>query len=61
MGEIALTGLELLNHIRLLSWQALAVIEDTGFRALPIIGLLSFLIGVVLTYQMGLQLGKYRR
>jgi len=36
-----------------------AVIEDTGFYALPIIGLLSFLIGVVLTYQLGLQLKLY--
>lgn len=32
---------------------------DTGVTALPIIGLLSFLIGVVLAYQMGLQLETY--
>ena len=31
----------------------------TGVTALPIIGLLSFLIGVVLAYQMGLQLETY--
>jgi len=43
-------------------WQirsVLAVIEDTGSNALPIIGLLSFLIGVVIAYQMGLQLKLY--
>jgi len=34
-------------------------IEEAGFQALPIIGLLSFLIGVVLTYQLGLQLKLY--
>ncbi|OGV29475.1 MAG: ABC transporter permease [Legionellales bacterium RIFCSPHIGHO2_12_FULL_35_11] len=32
---------------------------STGLYALPIIGLLAFLIGVVLAYQMGLQLETY--
>lgn len=34
-------------------------IAQTGIHALPIIGLLSFLIGIVLAYQMGLQLETY--
>lgn len=34
-------------------------INSTGVTALPIIALLSFLIGVVLAYQMGLQLETY--
>jgi phospholipid/cholesterol/gamma-HCH transport system permease protein len=34
-------------------------INTTGIQALPIIALLSFLIGVVLAYQMGLQLETY--
>jgi phospholipid/cholesterol/gamma-HCH transport system permease protein len=34
-------------------------IYTTGIQALPIIALLSFLIGVVLAYQMGLQLQAY--
>lgn len=34
-------------------------IDSTGIKALPIIALLSFLIGVVLAYQMGLQLQTY--
>lgn len=34
-------------------------IHSTGIKALPIVGLLSFLIGVVLAYQMGLQLETY--
>jgi len=36
-----------------------ANIHNAGITALPIIGLLSFLIGVVLAYQMGLQLENY--
>ena len=41
-------------------WRGLlSIIETTGYNALPIIALLSFLIGVVLTYQMGLQLKLY--
>jgi phospholipid/cholesterol/gamma-HCH transport system permease protein len=35
------------------------VIDITGFRALPIIALLSFMIGVVISYQMGNQLRNY--
>lgn len=34
-------------------------ISSTGIKALPIVGLLSFLIGIVLAYQMGLQLETY--
>ncbi len=36
-----------------------ANIQTTGLQALPIVGLLSFLIGIVLAYQMGLQLETY--
>ena len=38
-------------------WQLksiISVIQDTGLNALPIIGLLSFLIGVVLAYQISI-------
>ncbi|WP_058534697.1 MlaE family ABC transporter permease [Legionella saoudiensis] len=34
-------------------------LDSTGIKALPILALLSFLIGVVLAYQMGLQLTTY--
>lgn len=41
-------------------WNEIAgVIYKTGFQALPIIGLLSFMIGVVISYQMGNQLRNY--
>lgn len=36
-----------------------SVIYSAGINALPIVALLSFLIGVVLSYQMGLQLATY--
>jgi len=34
-------------------------IQSAGFNAIPIIGLLSFLIGVVIAYQSGVQLRTY--
>lgn len=41
-------------------WRSLiAAMDKMGYQALPIIALLSFLIGVVLAYQMALQLQTY--
>lgn len=37
----------------------ISIIGSTGINALPIVGLLSFLVGVVLAYQMGQQLESY--
>ena len=38
-------------------WKAiLEILESSGYNALPIVGLLSFLIGLVIAYEMGLQL-----
>jgi phospholipid/cholesterol/gamma-HCH transport system permease protein len=34
-------------------------LDGAGFRALPIVGLLSFLLGIVIAYQGGVQLAKY--
>jgi phospholipid/cholesterol/gamma-HCH transport system permease protein len=48
-----------------LNWRRLQIpsivsnVKTTGIQALPILALLSFLIGVVLAYQMGLQLETY--
>lgn len=59
-GELAVVTLRcLFNPIRI-QWRSVMVtIDQMGFRALPIIALMSFLIGVVLAYQMGLQLEQY--
>lgn len=59
-GEIAVTLLRAIGPRKHFQWRALInTIDKSGYRALPIIALLSFLIGVVLTYQMGLQLKAY--
>lgn len=49
--------LALPQHIRIGSY--VSVVFRTGYSALPIIALLSFMVGVVITYQMGLQLKNY--
>ncbi len=43
-----------------LRWQAIFhSIDEVGYRALPIVALLAFLVGVVLTYQISLELESY--
>lgn len=60
IGELFINFIDALQHWRRFHIPSIVtVIEHTGFRALPIIGLLSFLIGIVLAYQMGLQLETY--
>lgn len=47
-------------HWRRFQWPSvISNINSAGLKALPILALLSFLIGVVLAYQMGLQLETY--
>lgn len=60
IGELAMETLRIIVTPHKWRWAPLAnVVYRSGYQALPIIGLLSFLIGVVLTYQMGLQLRNY--
>ncbi len=60
IGILSLEALRLFRNARALRWSSLAsVIFRTGYSAVPIIALLSFMIGVVITYQMGLQLKNY--
>lgn len=60
IGEITISSLRVFSRFRRIPWRSIfSTIEVTGLYALPIIGLLSFLIGVVLTYQMGLELRNY--
>jgi phospholipid/cholesterol/gamma-HCH transport system permease protein len=60
VGQLTLEAFRLITQPLQWRWNALAsAIYSTGYQALPIIALLSFLIGVVLTYQMGLQLRNY--
>lgn len=60
VGEAALAKLRVLRNLERFPWKSLISTMDTaGIQALPIIALLSFSIGVVLAYQLGLQLKLY--
>jgi phospholipid/cholesterol/gamma-HCH transport system permease protein len=52
MGLVSATAVQLVRHPRRLNVTAIAAqMEQTGVNALPIVGLLTFLIGVVIAYQ----------
>jgi len=60
VGVVAVTIGELLPHPRRLRVVATLVqMEQTGVNALPIVGLLSFLIGIVMAYQGADQLRRF--
>jgi phospholipid/cholesterol/gamma-HCH transport system permease protein len=60
IGEVSYCFWGWLSHPSRILWRNIAKsIESCGFDGLGIIGLLSFLIGVVLAYQMGEQLKTY--
>ncbi|AHE68170.1 MlaE family ABC transporter permease [Legionella oakridgensis] len=60
VGDLSEKIMAAFHHMRRFHFPSIvATIYATGVTALPIIGLLSFLIGVVLAYQMGLQLETY--
>lgn len=60
VGRLSSEALRITLSAKHFRWNALAgIIYRNGYQALPIIALLSFMIGVVITYQMGLQLKSY--
>ncbi|MDX1593153.1 MAG: ABC transporter permease [Gammaproteobacteria bacterium] len=60
IGQVGLALLHTLAHPGRLRWREIvADIHAAGVNALPIIGLLSFLIGIVIAYQGGIQLRTY--
>lgn len=60
IGRMTHELLRMVYRPRVLAGRAiLQIIEQNGYHALPIIALLSFLVGVVLAYQMGGQLKNY--
>jgi len=60
VGKVAMESMRVFRNIHSVRWNALAnVLYRTGVQALPIIALLSFMIGVVISYQMGNQLRNY--
>ncbi len=60
VGELGWRGLPLLARFWRIRWrEVVAEIDAAGIRALGIIGLLSFLIGMVMAYQGGATLATY--
>lgn len=60
IGKLTFTAKHVLRSFHRLRWPSIfSTIETAGYQALPIIALLSFMIGVVLAYQMGVQLRNY--
>lgn len=60
LGQVVLTFIDCIRHPRKIPFvSVVAVINRVGLNALPIVGLISFLIGVVLVYQGSYQLRKF--
>lgn len=60
IGEMGAAGLRQLLQPHNIRWRALAdALVEAGHRALGIVGLLSFLLGIVIAYQGGVQLRQY--
>jgi phospholipid/cholesterol/gamma-HCH transport system permease protein len=60
VGEASLAGWAMLRHRRLWRFRTIAhEVQIGGYEALPIIGLTSFLLGVVVAYQGADQLRHY--
>ncbi len=60
IGHVTIEVVETIGPQKQLRWPAfIHQIEETGITALPIVGLLSFLIGVVLAYQGADQLKRF--
>jgi phospholipid/cholesterol/gamma-HCH transport system permease protein len=60
VGETALSVGRCFMHPRSIRWRAVAFnIRSAGVNALPIVGLLAFLLGVVVAYQSADQLRQY--
>ncbi len=60
IGQLTLEAMRVFTHVAHLRLKAIiSVIDKSGYQALPIIALLSFMIGIVISYQMGNQLRAY--
>jgi phospholipid/cholesterol/gamma-HCH transport system permease protein len=60
IGSVALGVFATIKNPKTIQWRAmLNSVDVTGYQALPIVALMSFLIGVVLAYQLAGQLKVY--
>lgn len=59
-GQFLVMSFHSVRHFTSLQWRSFVnSIYQMGYSALPIIALLSFLVGVVIAYQLGIQLQNY--
>ena len=59
-GQVAVTWLDLVKNPVQIKWKTVfSEVELGGYDSLPIVALLSFLIGIVITYQIAGQLALY--
>jgi phospholipid/cholesterol/gamma-HCH transport system permease protein len=60
IGEMAVQALPALRRPHRIRWrQVTAEMSQAGVKALPIVGLLAFLVGIVIAYQGGTPLREY--
>ena len=60
LGEAVLAGARLLKRPRMFRWRdCLEEIQQCGAMALPIVSLISFLVGLIMAYQAAVQLRQF--
>jgi phospholipid/cholesterol/gamma-HCH transport system permease protein len=60
VGEVALVAMRMLQQPRRIRWKTILYnLQHAGFNSLPIVGLLAFLMGVVISFQGAGQLLRY--
>jgi len=60
IGEMGAAWLRQIRHPRHIRWREIALaLGEAGHKAIGIVGLLAFLLGIVIAYQGGVQLRQY--
>jgi phospholipid/cholesterol/gamma-HCH transport system permease protein len=60
VGEMGVAWMRLIMQPSRIRWREIThVLGEAGYKALGIVGLLSFLLGIVIAYQGGIQLRQY--
>ena len=60
VGQLGLAMVKAARHPRTIRWRdALLIAEEVGVNALPIVALLSFLVGVIMAFQSGVALRQF--
>jgi phospholipid/cholesterol/gamma-HCH transport system permease protein len=60
VGRLILASFYVLAHPRLIPWREISAnVYKTGASAVPLIGVVGFVIGVVMTYQIALSISRF--